>query len=188
MLTGKMAFHGETVTDTLAAVIKEEPDWSQLPEVTPVRVRVLLQRCLQKDPKQRLRDIGEARISLDEVLLGPSEPLSVFREKPTASPELMRFKIPSPEKVTLAPTGSFALSPDGRQLAFASTGSDGVWRLWIRSRDSLEPRPLSRSEMAGSPPPFFWSFDSRSIAPRGGRGPQTSLCDLRDNMCGPMEH
>ena len=70
MLSGKMAFRGETVTDTLAAVIKEEPDWSQLPASTPVRVRVLLQRCLQKDAKQRLRDIGDARISIDEVLSG----------------------------------------------------------------------------------------------------------------------
>ena len=70
MLTGKMAFRGETVTDTLAAVIKEEPDWSKLPSATPVRVRVLLQRCLQKDPKLRLRDIGDARISLDEVISG----------------------------------------------------------------------------------------------------------------------
>src|SRR5208282_2966431 len=68
MLTGKQTFTGETVTDTLASVIKEEPDWSQLPAATPIRVRVLLQRCLQKDPKQRLRDIGDARISLDEVL------------------------------------------------------------------------------------------------------------------------
>jgi serine/threonine protein kinase len=61
MLTGKMAFHGETVTDTLAAVIKEEPDWSLLPAATPIRVRVLLQRCLQKDPKQRLRDTVHIR-------------------------------------------------------------------------------------------------------------------------------
>ncbi len=70
MLTGKMAFHGETVTDTLAAVIKEEPDWSLLPVSTPARVRVLLRRCLQKDPKQRLRDIGDARIALEEQILG----------------------------------------------------------------------------------------------------------------------
>jgi len=77
MLTGKMAFHGETVSDTLAAIIKEEPDWSQLPAATPVRVRVLLQRCLQKDPKQRLRDIGDARISLDEVISGAPEPTSL---------------------------------------------------------------------------------------------------------------
>ena len=74
MLTGQMAFRGETVTDTLAAVIKEEPDWSRLPAATPIRVRVLLQRCLQKDPKQRLRDIGDARISLEEVLAGAPEP------------------------------------------------------------------------------------------------------------------
>src|SRR5271170_2972253 len=70
MLTGKQTFTGETVTDTLAGVIREQPDWSQLPAATPIRVRVLLQRCLQKDPKQRLRDIGDARISLDEVLSG----------------------------------------------------------------------------------------------------------------------
>jgi hypothetical protein len=70
MLTGKQAFTGETVTDTLASIIKEEPDWKLLPATTSMRVRVLLQRCLQKDPKQRLRDIGDARISLDEVLSG----------------------------------------------------------------------------------------------------------------------
>ena len=74
MLTGRMAFSGEAVTDTLAAVIRAEPEWSQLPAATPVRVRVLLQRCLQKDPKQRLRDIGDARISLDEVLAGAPDP------------------------------------------------------------------------------------------------------------------
>ena len=76
MLTSKMAFHGEAVTDTLAAVIRAEPDWSALPGGTPIRVRVLLQRCLQKDPKQRLRDIGDARISLDEVLSGAPEALA----------------------------------------------------------------------------------------------------------------
>ncbi len=71
MLTGQMAFSGETATDTLAAVIRAEPDWSLLPAGTPLRVRVLLQRCLQEDPKQRLRDIGDARIALDEVLAAP---------------------------------------------------------------------------------------------------------------------
>ena len=51
MLTGKQTFTGESVTDTLAAVIKEEPDWSQLPAATPIRVRVLLQRSLQNGLK-----------------------------------------------------------------------------------------------------------------------------------------
>jgi eukaryotic-like serine/threonine-protein kinase len=73
MLTGQMVFRGESVTDTLAAVIGAEPDWSQLPASTPIGVRVLLQRCLQKDPKQRLRDIGDARISLEEVLSGGTD-------------------------------------------------------------------------------------------------------------------
>lgn len=70
MLTGKRPFRGESVTDTLAAVLRADPDWSLLPPATPARVRVLLQRCLQKDPKQRLRDIGDARISIDEILSG----------------------------------------------------------------------------------------------------------------------
>ena len=73
MLSGRVAFGGDTLTDTLAAVMRAEADWSQLPAATPKRVRVLLQRCLQKDPKQRLQAIGEARISLDEVLSGAPE-------------------------------------------------------------------------------------------------------------------
>ncbi|HEX7157784.1 MAG TPA: protein kinase [Edaphobacter sp.] len=74
MLTGKPAFRSETLTETFAAVLRNEPDWSLLPAETPIRVRVLLQRCLQKDPKQRLRDIGDARISLDEVLSSAPDP------------------------------------------------------------------------------------------------------------------
>jgi eukaryotic-like serine/threonine-protein kinase len=74
MLKGKRAFRGETVTDTLAAVIMKDPDWTQLSPTLPVRVRVLLMRCLQKDPKQRLQAIGDARISLDEVLSGAPDP------------------------------------------------------------------------------------------------------------------
>jgi serine/threonine-protein kinase len=73
MLTGKMAFSGETVTDTLAAVVMKDPDWSQLPPKTPMRVRVLLQRCLQRDVRQRLQAMGDARISLEEVLSAAPE-------------------------------------------------------------------------------------------------------------------
>jgi serine/threonine protein kinase/Tol biopolymer transport system component len=73
MLTGKMAFRGDSVTDTLAAVIKSEPDWSQLPAVTPQHVRILLRRCLEKDARQRLQAMGEARISLDEGFPDPPE-------------------------------------------------------------------------------------------------------------------
>ncbi len=95
MLTGKMAFTGETVTDTLASIIKEEPDWSRLPVGTPQHARVLLQRCLQKDPKQRLRDIGDARIAIDEVLSGAAPqiaPSSPFPAPPSLS--LWRHALP----------------------------------------------------------------------------------------------
>jgi serine/threonine-protein kinase len=76
MLTGKAPFRGETPTDTLAAVIRGEPDWSQFPSATPMRLRLLVQRCLQKDPKQRLQAIGDGRIALDEALSGAPE--SIF--------------------------------------------------------------------------------------------------------------
>jgi len=94
MLTGKRIFRGESVTETLAAVIKNEPDWSQLPAETPMRVRVLLQRCLQKDPKQRLRDIGDARISLEEVLSGAPEGVSSAGVSPALATPTWRRALP----------------------------------------------------------------------------------------------
>ncbi len=197
MLTGKMAFRGESVTDTLAAVIRAEPDWSRLPTATPVRVRVLLQRCLQKDLKQRLRDIGDARISLEEVLTSVLDPslagpagipaplwrralpwtvaaalaiaLAIvtwapWRNATTPAPaEPVRFEISLPQGVVQAMGGHFAVSPDGREVAFFAADAVGNVRLWIRSLDSLQTRPLPGSETTVGPP-FFWSPDSRFIA------------------------
>jgi len=226
MLTGKHTFSGETVTDTLASVIKEEPDWSRLPPETPARVRVGLQRCLQKDPKQRLRDIGEARILLDEVLAGAPEPSSRdfvtvakplwrralpwvlfavtaaallalaflhFREEPTVV-NVARFQIVLPEKAIQGAAGAFALSPDGRQFAFFAAGTNGEQRLWLRPVDALEARPLAVSESTFvNPPPFFWSWDSRSIAFDGGGnlkkisifgGQAQKLCDVSGPVVG----
>jgi len=70
MFTGQRLFGGETVSDTLAAVITKEPDWEVLPASTPARIRQLLRRCLTRDPKQRLQAIGEARIAIEEVQSG----------------------------------------------------------------------------------------------------------------------
>jgi serine/threonine protein kinase/Tol biopolymer transport system component len=70
MLTGRQAFSGETVSDTLAAVLRAEPEWSLLPNDTPRAIVKLLKRCLEKDPRQRLRDIGEARIVIEAVERG----------------------------------------------------------------------------------------------------------------------
>jgi eukaryotic-like serine/threonine-protein kinase len=158
MLTGKRAFDGETVTDTLAAVIMKEPDWSQLPAKTPTRVRVLLQRCLQKDPKQRLRDIGDARISLDEVLSDVPEPTPsvsaafsprrrlIFAIVGTAGliiVGLAAYFLGRNNASTALPTMHFSavtnfsgvqgdpsLSPDGRSIAFISN-RDGHFNIYV---------------------------------------------------------
>ena len=76
MLTGRVAFVGETVSDTIAQILEREPDWSALPAATPAPIRRLLRRCLAKDSKQRLRDIGDARIEIegsDEAQLAVSD-------------------------------------------------------------------------------------------------------------------
>jgi serine/threonine protein kinase len=85
MLTGKMVFSGETVSDTLADIIKEQPDWSRLPAGTSARIRVLIQRCLTKDPRQRLQAIGDARIAIEEVLSGAPEPTYEPKAQPVAA-------------------------------------------------------------------------------------------------------
>ena len=73
LLCGRPAFHGEDVTEILAAVVKTEPDWSRLPEATQPAIRVLLRRCLQKDKTLRLRDAGDARIEIQEALAAPKD-------------------------------------------------------------------------------------------------------------------
>jgi serine/threonine-protein kinase len=81
MLTGKRAFEGETVSDTLAAVLMKEPDWAALPEQTPAAVRRVLRRCLQRDARGRLRDIADARLELEETGAPTSTERSPFEEK-----------------------------------------------------------------------------------------------------------
>jgi Tol biopolymer transport system component len=73
MITGRQTFGGETISDMLAAVLRSEPEWEALPASTPSAVRRLLRRCLEKDARQRLRDIGEARIAIENYLAHPVE-------------------------------------------------------------------------------------------------------------------
>ena len=75
MLTATRAFEGDDISITLASVLKNEPDWNALPATTPGVLVRLLRRCLQKDPRARLRDVGEARIALDRVIAGALEPV-----------------------------------------------------------------------------------------------------------------
>ena len=73
MLAGRSLFAGETVSDTLAGVLKTEIDFSKLPPETPARIRRLLRRCLERNPRNRLRDVGDARLVLDEVASGKDD-------------------------------------------------------------------------------------------------------------------
>ncbi len=85
MVTGRRLFEGETASETLAAVIRQEIDWRLLPAGTPPALRDLLERCLERDPKLRLRDIGEARLALDRLMRGEVPAAAPASPAPVAS-------------------------------------------------------------------------------------------------------
>ncbi len=99
MLTGKRAFEGETVSDTLAAILKEEPNWSALPKQTPARTRELLRRCLRRDAKQRLHDIADARLELEELAATASLAGTGGAPATGQSPFEEKTAVPSPTAV-----------------------------------------------------------------------------------------
>ena len=86
MLTGNSMFTGETASEIMAQVIMKEPDWNALPAAAPERLRELLRRCLTKDPRSRLRDIGDARIALEELIAHPEPqvPVEIQTDKPSS--------------------------------------------------------------------------------------------------------
>ena len=215
MMTGHLAFSGETASDAVAAILGREPDWLALPAATPENVRRLLRRCLEKDPKRRVHDIADARIELDEALAPSFAPgyltstglpasavtngaranarvrlgwitagvavaasvaaLALVRagvfDRPVVDARVYRSSIVLPEgtqipadrgSANLGPAGRFALSPDGRRLAFvARRNTTGSPLLWVRSLDADAAQSLVGTEGATYP---FWSPDSRFIA------------------------
>jgi eukaryotic-like serine/threonine-protein kinase len=183
MLTGQPLFTGDTAAEIMASAIKEEPKLEKLPASTPSAIRRLIERCLQKDPRQRLQAIGEARI----ILGGPmQEEPAPQKAMATAVPSKARFALvpwalasvlflalaalafthyretPSLQSLRfqIPPPGAalpqhFTLSGDGRKLAFVATAG-GPTQIWIRAMDALESRPLAGTEGATYP---FWSPD-----------------------------
>jgi serine/threonine protein kinase/Tol biopolymer transport system component len=151
MLACKRLFSGETISDTLAAVLRADIDWDMLPKGIPAKIQALLHRCLTRDRKQRLQAIGEARIAIEEYVANPVTPAELPAEMP-----VMRFEISIPP---MTDPISFALSNDGLLLAFVGI-SEGQQKLWLRPLDQLTALPLAGTEGAVHP---FWSPDSRAI-------------------------
>jgi Tol biopolymer transport system component len=194
MLTARQMYTGETASEVVAALLLKEPNLDGLPADTPPEIRQLLRRCLAKDPQRRLRDIGEARIAIEECPANPGEakPEAVlqappkkpiawigtaaalaialaalaaahFRERAAELP-VLRFTVGPSEGAAFGHTfgivSGFAVSPEGRRIAFIEHAANGKDQIWVRSLDTFTAQPLAGTEGASYP---FWSPDSRSI-------------------------
>ena len=189
ILTGSQAFGGETVTDILAAIVDRDPEWEALPESTPRAIQRLLRRCLEKDPHERLRDIGDARIEIRYVLGEPVEdsvgdlstptpawwprmvPWAIaallavmlaltYREPPSEPPTPQRFSIDLPSPFAESGHYKMALSPDGNHLVYLGKSPDHQEEIYHRPLDQLEARPIEGTEGAGD---LFFSPDGKWV-------------------------
>ena len=190
MLTGSRAFGGDTVTETAGAVIHKELDWNALPADLSPTARTILRRCLQKDPTQRVRDIGDVRLALEGAFA--PDPSTAAAAAPrigvgrrfaeiavvslivaaiagaavwwaTRPQPSARFpvRIDVPMGITLGPL--ITLSPDGRNIAvIGGNPTQGEPHIWIHALDTGQTRSLDAAGAVRQP--LFWSPDSRSIA------------------------
>lgn len=146
MLTGKSLFNGETISHTLADVLRGPIDFNNLPKETPGKIRELLKRCLERSVKNRLRDIGDARIAIDEVLDGDWQ-------ESDAAPPAKRNAVPW---VVAAGLG----------LALIVLGAL-FWRAQRSGQRALQ--PLVRLEVDLSPDAIAGKFSTTTISPDGAR-------------------
>jgi Tol biopolymer transport system component len=178
MLTGKPLFHGETISDILAAVLKVEPDLS----VIPTQLRPLLERCLQKEPKKRLQAVGDWELLLADtpaasaplpsrlgriawaaagVAVFALAALSLvhFRETPASAP-VMNFSADLGLDAITSAGGTVAISPDGTRIVFLTRGAGGRQMLATRLLNQPKATPMSGTE-AGTAP--FFSPDGQWV-------------------------
>ncbi len=183
MLTGRLAFRGETLSDTIVAILEREPDWTVLPVATPSAVRRVLQRCLEKDPRRRLRDIGDARHWMEDAgEAGIGAPASVSPRRSVAwllgavalaSASVAGWLLWVSPTQAPAPSVQFqrltdfvgieespAISPDGKTVAFvARVGSKR--QIWLRLLAGGAPLQITRDDVDHEQP--RWAPDSSSL-------------------------
>ena len=190
LLTARRPFGGETVSEILAAVIKDEPEWKALPAGLPAAVAGVLRRCLVKEPARRLHDITDARLLLEDASLEPAAPrptparaprwreaaawllavvgigaaaaLAWKRPAPRPVEPLTHFAVslPGDQPMAFIDVPTLALSPDGRKLALTVSGAAGQTMIHVRAFDQLETRPVPGTEGGSCP---FFSPDGASI-------------------------
>jgi eukaryotic-like serine/threonine-protein kinase len=186
LLTGRAAFAGDTLSDTLARVLEREPDWTRLPAEMSAAVRRLVRRCLEKDPKRRLHDIADARLDLDDARDGVREVDDVSSSgrprgvamwvaaglaftaiaagvvgwvlKPSDLRTVSRLSHVLPPDVSFGNLARsvIAVAPDGSSIVYAATD-----RLYRRALDELDAVPIRGTE--GSPSVPFFSPDGRTL-------------------------
>ncbi len=187
LLTGRQAFGGESTSDCMAAVLRGDPDWTPLPAPTPPGIRRLLRRCLQKDPKQRLHDIADARFEIDDAALPASPaPTPAASARPRwrwqrlavaavllvlaafAGGLVERFRAPAPiswhgeilggSTIALGPR----VSPDGHTLAFQAL-VDGQNQVAVLRPASGDWTVLTHDRTRGLIQDLCWSRDGSKI-------------------------
>jgi len=187
MLTGHVAFPGKTIPDTLAGILEREPNWALLPATTPSAIQRLLERCLEKDAKRRVRDIGDAAIELSDAITSPAKVTQLRKPVPRwiwglvsgfvvvglalswtiahlRQPTLVetrsaRLTVSAPPGTEFGVDTGPAISLDGGTIAFVTSSSGGT-KLWVRPLNSLIARELPGTDGATFP---FWSPDGGSL-------------------------
>jgi eukaryotic-like serine/threonine-protein kinase len=201
MLTGRRAFGGEDVSDTLAHVLMKEPDWTALSPDTPAPIRKLLRRCLEKNRKQRLDSAADARLEIDDALTAPVEStassppqwrqvipvvlgvvltaalasVAWWRFRPEAAPTIVTrftFRLPEGQRFTNLGRHGVALSPDGTHMAYVANQ-----RLYLKAMWESEATPITGTMIGGVTSPVF-SPDGQWIAYWSAQGTASSLGSL----------
>ena len=182
-LTGRRCFEGETVSDMIARILQGEPDWTLVPAQTPNRVRELMRRCLEKDARRRLRDIGDARIELEEVIAQRTSGMTAAAATAAARSRGLRPSLAfgaivaaATAAVTLLAWSAFHRVPAPAPLRFEVAEADGMRFTGDPAHDAISPDGELLAFVAGdSSRTALWIRPMGSVAARAIPGTEGAL-------------